>query len=189
MAPDMKFIETTLARLLEASPDLAPHATNTLSAIRASWERAALPEKRLANAARHNIAAYIMGFVASAYDSGRISEGFEVELGRLISHALSIDAKPAERHKPTTAYSPAQPWHGKEGGPWKRDAGDGREITLVHLPNMPGGHWTISIQGVPCLYGSDPIEVEERTVALLALVDAADTRNAPPMRRAIQWAR
>ena len=187
MMPNMTLIENALARLLQAAPELAPQAGNTLSAIRASWERAGLPEKRLANAARHNIAAYIMGFVASAYDSGKISRDFEADLGRLIGHALSIDAKPSDRHIPTTAYSPAQPWRGKEGGPWKREVGEGREITLVHLPNMPGGHWTISIQGVPCLYGSDPAEVEERTIRLLGLMDSAK-KKAPPVRRAIRWA-
>lgn len=187
MMLNMTLIENALARLLEAAPELGPQAANALSAIRASWERAALPEKRLANAARHNIAAYIMGFVASAYDSGKISGDFVDHLGLLVGHALSIDAKPVDRHIPTTAYAPAQPWRGKEGGPWKREVGDGREITLVHLPNMPGGHWTISIQGVPCLYGSDPLEVEDRTVSLLALIDSA-TKKTPPARRAIQWA-
>jgi hypothetical protein len=53
---------------------------------------------------------------------------------------------------------------------------------------MPGGHWTISIDGVPCLFGTDPLEVEERTVRLLALVDADLMTSGPPIRRAISWA-
>ncbi|MDW9478759.1 hypothetical protein GOB57_08580 [Sinorhizobium meliloti] len=186
--PDLKIIENGLERLLEAAPELAVPATNTRSAIRASWERAGLPEKRLANAARHNIASYIMGFVAAAYDTGKVSGPFISDLGMLLGHALSIDAKPVDRHVQTSDFSPPEPWWGKEGGPWKREAGEGRELTLIHLPNMPGGHWTISIRGVPCLYGTDPAQVEERTLRLLGQIDAAAQNPAPPMRRPVQWA-
>jgi hypothetical protein len=187
MMPNMTLIENALARLQVHAPELAPQAANALSAIRASWKRAELPEKRLANTARHNIAAYIMGFVAAAFDIGNTSADFVYNLATLLKHATSIKATPTDRHVSVPQYSPANPWHGKEGGPWKRKAGEGRVITLVHQPNMPGGHWTISIEGVPCLFGIDPLEVEDRTVRLLALVDAASKTAAPPIRRAISW--
>ncbi|MBY3150975.1 hypothetical protein HFO56_00835 [Rhizobium laguerreae] len=185
--PNIKLIEQALERLIEAAPELAPQATNALSAIRASQKRAELPEKRLANTARHNIAAYIMGFVAAAYETRRVSGDFVCDLATLIDHATAIKAKPSDRHIPMPDYSPGHPWHGKEGGPWKREAGEGRTITLVHQPNMPGGQWTISIQDVPCLYGTDPLDVEERTLRLLSLVDASK-RSAPSLRPAISWA-
>lgn len=185
MTPNMKIIENGLDHLVEAFPELAPHAANALSAIKASWERAGLPEKRLANAARHNIASYVMAFVAAAYDTGKVSGGIVSHLRSLMDHAMSIEAKPADRHQPI-GHAPREPWRGKEGGPWKRAAGEGHELTLVNIPNMPGGQWTISIRGVPCLYGTDPEEVEDRTVELLALVDAA--RRAPPAAtRPILW--
>ncbi|MCS4089843.1 hypothetical protein [Rhizobium sp. BK176] len=183
----MTLIETALARLQGHAPELAPQANNALSAIRASWKRAELPEKRLANTARHNIAAYIMGFVASAYDTGNISRDFVTHLAMLIKHATSIEAHPTDRHVSAPDHSPGKPWHGKQGGPWNRKAGEGRVLTLVHQPNMPGGQWTISIEGIPCLFGTDPLEVEERTVRLLALVDAASKTAVPPVRRAVSW--
>jgi hypothetical protein len=188
MMPNMTLIENALARLQGHVPELAPHANNALAAIRASWNRAEFPEKRLANTARHNIAAYIMGFVAVAYDTGNVSGDFVSQMAALIKHATSIEARPTDRHVSAPQYSPDRPWQGKEGGPWNRRAGEGRVLTLVHQPNMPGGHWTISIEGVPCLFGADPLDVEERTVRLLALVDAASKTAAPPIRRAISWA-
>jgi hypothetical protein len=188
MMPNMTLIETALARLQGHAPELAPQAANALSAIRASWKRAELPEKRLAGTARHNIAAYIMGFVAAAYDTGNISADFVSQLATLLKHATSIKARPTDRHVSAPQYVPDRPWQGKEGGPWDRRAGEGRVLTLVHQPNMPGGHWTISIDGVPCLFGTDPLEVEERTVRLLALVDAGSMTSGPPIRRAISWA-
>lgn len=188
MMPNMTLIENALARLQGHAPELAPQANNALSAIRASWKRAELPEKRLANTARHNIASYIMGFVAAAFDTGNISADFVSQMSLLLRHATSIKARPTDRHVSAPRYSPERPWQGKEGGPWSRVAGEGRVLTLVHQPNMPGGNWTISIEGVPCLFGTDPLDVEDRTVRLLSLVDAAAKTVAPPIRRPISWA-
>jgi hypothetical protein len=185
MTPNMKIIESGLDRLVEAVPEISPHAANAMSAIKASWERAGLQEKRLATAARHNIASYLMGVAAVAYDSGKMKGDAVNHLRILIEHAMAIDAKPAERHH-SISHKPPEPWQGKDGGPWKRDDGHGRELTLIHTPNMPGGQWTISIRGVPCLYGINPNDVEARTVALLALLD--DTSRLPHLRkRDINW--
>jgi hypothetical protein len=185
MTPNMQIIEGLIKQLTEALPELAPHAENALSAIRASWERARLPEKRLANTASHNIAAYIMGFVAAAYDTGRIQAGFPTGFADLVRYAVSIEAVPTQRHVRKDGFTAPQNWSGSPSGPWKSNLPGDWELTLLHLPNMPGGEWSIAVNGVPCLYGEDPMAVSTRTIRMLSIVDSP---VPPPIRRAISWA-
>ena len=177
MAPDLKIIEDGFERLVSEIPDLAASAASALSAVKASWERAALPEKRLSNAARHSIAIYVMGVVAAAYGRGARSDEALKAMGRLIKHSTSIDAKPSDRHVKAGTLTPGGRWEGPEGGPWTSETASGWKLTLVHSPHMPGGNWAVSVGAVPCLYGDDPSDVEARTIDLLSSVDETRRRG------------
>lgn len=184
MTLDIQTIENGINTIVDAVPQLSGNAENAMSAIRASWDRAHLGEKRLANTARHNIASYVMGFVAAAYNSGKLKENARESVRNLVNHATSIEAKPSERHEPIE-YVPPGSWKGKAGGPWKRKIENDIELTLNHVPNLPGGAWTICIQGVPCLFGNDPGEVEAKTLDLL--IKLGISRPVRYDRRAISW--
>ena len=188
MAPDIEIIQDCVAGIVSAAPQLGPHAAGTLSAVRASWSRAGLPEKRLSSAARHSIASSAMSFAASAYAALADDPESMRIVGRLMKHAAGIDGEPSGRHTRKRGYAPAGEWQGPDGGPWTRVERNSWSLVLFHTPGMPGGDWTVAVGNAPCLYGQDPEEVDARTVAMLESVDSA--LRAGAIRRRVQaWPR
>lgn len=185
MTPDITIIEDGISRLVEEIPDLAANATSAMNAIKASWERAKLPEKRLSNAARHSISIYVTGFVAAAYAKGADSDSSLMTMGRLLRHAVDIDATPTDRHVPQKGYVPPEGWSGPDGGPWKKDY-KGLPLTLSYSPHMPGGWWAILIGNVPCLFGDAPEEAEEKTLHLIDSIEGAKRRSTNAARKPLQ---
>nr|WP_250808011.1 hypothetical protein [Neorhizobium tomejilense] len=167
----MKIIEDGFIRLANQIPALAINVSSAFSAVRASWERAMLPEKRLSSAARHSIAVYIVGVVGAAFQKGTRSDDDFKAMGRLLKHATAIDATASERHVKVPKFEADAQWNGPEGGPWSRKTKSGWSLGLVHSPRMPGGRWTVTIGDMPCLYGDDPRSVESDTLELLEGVD------------------
>lgn len=172
----MNLIEAGFGRLSEENPELAASVASSLAAIRASWERSKLPEKRLANAARHSIAVFVMSVVSTAFTHCRNSDRALMAMAGLIRHATSIDARPTDRHVKLQSFSVPDAWAGPEGGPWTRDI-PGWKLTLVHSPHMPGGSWSISLGSVPCLYGDTAEDVEQATLKMLSDMEAAKRRS------------
>lgn len=184
MAPDLNIIETEFQRLTSALPELNAQSAVVLGGIRASWDRATLPGKRLANAARHNIASYIMAFVGAAYRTGKITDKNGYHLAKLLRHAVSIEANATNRHVINMDYEPAQNWQGPQGGPWKTIQGSWN-LTLIHTPNMPGGQWSVALNEVPCLFGNDPRELESDMSDLMSLVNRAEIKAVMTPRKIV----
>ncbi len=178
MAPDLNIIESGFARLTNTDRAIGVFTANALSAIKASWGRATSIEKRLGGAARHSISVYIMSVVAAAFDRNMLDTASVDTITTLMNHAISIDGDRKSPHVPTEEHDVGPSWEGPPGGPWKAKVPTDRRLELNYVPNMPGGHWSISIDGVPCLFGDDTEEVLIRTLTLLKVTEGTASQIA-----------
>lgn len=172
-------VSDSIERAAEALPALAGPAGFALRTIAASSGRASLQEKRLSASARLSIASAAMSFAAAALASG--GRHAALHIAPVIRSAVALKAGPARpEHAEGSDEEAPEGWGGETGGPFVADAVGGASLSLTRRPHLPGGDWTVHIDGLPLAFGRTAAEAAERGMALAELVATA-SRKVPPV--------
>lgn len=170
-------IEADIRAAAKLQPRLAPIADAAFNGVRASWERAFLPEKRLSNAARASVAAAVMRVVASMeFGPGSGKQALAVA-GRLFRKALALKPEPTLFHVGTELVAGNADWTGAKRGPWRAEA-EGLRLDLAYQPGLPGAEWVVHVERIPVFHAETPENLLQSASAKLHLLSAVDRAGA-----------
>lgn len=145
-----------------ADPKYTNMGNQAVSAITASRDRALLPERGLSLAARQSITSAILRFVAAAMDADNPIK-IRGYLTRLFKSAIGFLPPSVPKHEEPSddiANIPVD-WHGGGKGPFSKKFGPLR-ASIVRRPLLPGGDWTLCVNGIPFFFDTDPVQLALR---------------------------
>lgn len=143
---------------------VATLATIAISAVKASSSRALIEKARLGAMARLTVAATGLAPLNSYLAGENRTDTLDAAFRNVLQAALLLASRTPIRHAQTdTELDPPSYWDVTDQGYFVRSVEEVGDLSISHNPHMPGGDWTLSLSGIPLLYGSNPKHLADKS--------------------------